>query len=179
MQPRWRLCNHPFHRLAYSRLNPSASPLVDAHLVVSNVANIVSVQEDLLAELPVPPDHLVYHHLNQAAKQLVTIGQRSPAEYKRVMMGINALISQGVIYEETPLSGPLLGLRAPLTKNVVKRGRPANADLENRSALRRDQVRSTGTRANKRQCSLCKQNGVGSSDHHLGTKCPFYKSMEC
>lgn len=144
----------------------------------SNVVNIVSVQKDVFAELPVPPDHLMYHHLNQAAKELVTIGQRSPAEYKRVMMGINTLLSQGSVCGGTLDHGSVLGLRAPQHKKSVKRGRPSNADLENRSALRRVHIQAPGSRTNKRQCSLCKQNGVDASDHRLGTKCPFYKSME-
>ena len=70
-----------------------------------------SLRDDLYAQIPIPPNHLMYHTLNQAAKQLMSLGQRSPAEYRRVMAGINTLVSKcslsdGNTGNEIPVQAP-------------------------------------------------------------------------
>ena len=172
---RWRLKQHPLMSLALARmgLGPSPSIGLTGGLETGTDAS-QSVLLDAYQQIPIPPDGTMFHHLMQRAKEVVTIGQRSPAAYRRVMMGMNNLLNAGNTGDAITAL-PRAGILAPVPKKVAKRGRPTNAELENLSALKKQAPSFVGRNKTQRACKTCRMNGKHRTDHRTGSKCPFFK----
>lgn len=166
LSPRWRLDHHPLFNLARSRLNPAASPRNDCLLAPSSSVpgdrHNGSVYDDAFMQIVVPNKSLMHHHLMEKARELVAIGCRSNAHYQKTMAMFNHMLTEADTFGDM-----LTGIRAPLPKKLITRGRPAIDELRNKSSL-------DYTSGKKRKlCSTCKKNGVDADDHRKGGKCPF------
>ena len=170
---RWRLKKHPLMSLALARMGLGSSPSIC--LTGSDQTGSDAPQSTVLdayQQIPIPAVGTMFHHLMQRAKEVVTIGQRSPAEYRRIMMGLNNLMTAGD--DNAVLSGP--GILAPVPKKVAKRGRPTNAELVNLSSLKKKASVVIGNKK-ARECKTCRKNGKHRTDHRTGSKCPFFKKV--
>lgn len=156
--------------LALARMGLGQSPSACVSCVETNSddSSQCVVDVETYQQIPIPVDGTMYHHLMQRAKEVVAIGQRSPAAYRRTMMGLNNLLANG----DDVVAPSGAGILAPVPKKIVKRGRPTNADLMNLSALKKQTPSVLGNKKT-RACKTCKKNGKNRTDHRTGRKCPF------
>ena len=152
-------------------MNPAPSPLSDLALL-DNSVTVLTTRDEAFEQLSVPADNMMYHHLMQAAKDVITVALRNGVSgYKRTMMTFNALRS-GANDSVLPCS-----IRPPVLKTQIKRGRSSETELVNRYKTVRTSKPTAGSSCRK-QCSACAAKGVVATDHRKGSKCPFVGSKE-
>ena len=175
--PRWRLQTHPLFPLALQRLGLSSSLSVNRQL--TTVRHEANTLFDAYQQIVVPAEGSMYRHLMQRAKEVVSAGTKTVVAFKRIMMGLNNLLAaeNGT---DAVQSGP--GVLAPISKKKDRRrGRPSNADILNRSALKRAREQNSGkikSSVSGRACKTCRQNGVIATGHRTGNKCPFAEQAQ-
>lgn len=164
---RWRLQTHPLFPLALQRMGLASS--VSANRPLAALRHEDDTLFDAYQQIVVPAEGSRYHHLMQRAKEVVSAGTKSVAAFKQTMMGLNNILAAG---SGTVTAQSGAGVLAPIPKKQDRRrGRTSNADLVNRSALKRTREHKPGNNKSLisgRACKTCRQNGVIATDHRTG-----------